>query len=48
MSKNRKGPKQQDQPNLPLSPEQPYGEPLSGSHQEKKQKPFSPKEKRLT
>lgn len=35
MSKNRKGPKQQDQPNLPLSPEQPYGEPLSGSHKVK-------------
>lgn len=26
-----KGPKQQKQPNLPKSPDQPYGEPLSGS-----------------
>lgn len=36
MSKNRKGPKQQDKPNLPKSPEQPYGEPLSGSQKERK------------
>lgn len=35
MSKNPKGPKQQEQPNLPLSPKQPYGEPLSGSHKVK-------------
>jgi small acid-soluble spore protein P (minor) len=35
MSKNRKGPKQQDHPDLPQSPEQPYGEPLSGSHKVK-------------
>lgn len=26
-----KGPKQQERPNLPRSPKQPYGEPLSGS-----------------
>ncbi|WP_100011238.1 small acid-soluble spore protein P [Lentibacillus sediminis] len=26
-----KGPKQQERPNLPKSPQQPYGEPLSGS-----------------
>jgi small acid-soluble spore protein P (minor) len=26
-----KGPKQQEHPNLPESPNQPYGEPLSGS-----------------
>lgn len=26
-----KGPKQQEKPNLPQSPKQPYGEPLSGS-----------------
>ncbi|UJL47340.1 small acid-soluble spore protein P [Virgibacillus sp. NKC19-16] len=30
-----KGPKQQEKPNLPKSPEQPYGEPLSGSHKVK-------------
>ncbi|WP_163528086.1 small acid-soluble spore protein P [Halobacillus ihumii] len=30
-----KGPKQQKQPNLPKSPDQPYGEPLSGSHKVK-------------
>ncbi|MBP2257883.1 small acid-soluble spore protein P [Virgibacillus alimentarius] len=26
-----KGPKQQEHPNLPRSPQQPYGEPLDGS-----------------
>jgi len=26
-----KGPKQQERPNLPQSPKQPYGEPLDGS-----------------
>jgi len=26
-----KGPKQQEHPNLPQSPQQPYGEPLDGS-----------------
>ncbi|MDQ0298942.1 small acid-soluble spore protein P (minor) [Salibacterium salarium] len=36
-SKNRKGPKQQQEPNLPQSPKQPYGEPMSGSHKEKNQ-----------
>ncbi|SER23551.1 small acid-soluble spore protein P (minor) [Gracilibacillus ureilyticus] len=35
MSKNRKGPKQQEQPDLPESPQQPYGEPLAGSHKVK-------------
>lgn len=35
MTKNRKGPKQQTEPNLPKSPKQPYGEPLSGSHKDK-------------
>ncbi|ASN06667.1 small acid-soluble spore protein P [Virgibacillus necropolis] len=35
MSKNPKGPKQQEEPNLPKSPKQPYGEPLSGSHKVK-------------
>lgn len=35
MSKNPKGPKQQEQPNLPLGPEQAYGEKLSGSHKVK-------------
>ncbi len=35
MSKNRKGPKQQKQPNLPKSEKQPYGEPLAGSHKVK-------------
>lgn len=38
MTKNRKGPKQNTKPDLPKSPKQPYGEPLSGSHQEKKSK----------
>lgn len=31
MSSRRKGPKQQDRVQLPNSPQQPYGEPLSGS-----------------
>lgn len=31
-----KGPKQQKKPDLPQSPKQPYGEPLSGSKKEKK------------
>ena len=35
MSKNRKGPKQQEQPNLPKSVKQPYGEPMAGSHKVK-------------
>lgn len=35
MTKNRKGPKQQTEPNLPKSPKQPYGVPLSGSHKDK-------------
>ena len=35
MDKNYKGPKQQDKPDLPKSPKQPYGEPLSGSKKEK-------------
>ncbi len=30
-----KGPKQQEKPDLPKSPKQPYGEPLSGSHKDK-------------
>lgn len=30
-----KGPKQQEKPNLPKSPKQPYGEPLSGSKKDK-------------
>ncbi|WP_430787987.1 small acid-soluble spore protein P [Virgibacillus flavescens] len=35
MSGKPKGPKQKDEPNLPKSPNQPYGEPLSGSHKVK-------------
>ncbi|WP_181349064.1 small acid-soluble spore protein P [Thalassobacillus sp. CUG 92003] len=35
MSGKPKGPKQQKRPNLPESPTQPYGEPLSGSHKVK-------------
>lgn len=35
MAGKPKGPKQQEKPNLPKSPVQPYGEPLSGSHKEK-------------
>lgn len=31
MAPNPKGPKQQEKPNLPKSPKQPYGEPLKGS-----------------
>ncbi|MFD1849849.1 small acid-soluble spore protein P [Oceanobacillus bengalensis] len=31
MSGKPKGPKQQERPRLPKSPEQPYGEPLAGS-----------------
>lgn len=30
-----KGPKQQKKPDLPKSPKQPYGEPLSGSKKDK-------------
>jgi len=36
MSPRPKGPKQQKHPNLPKSPKQPYGEPLSGSKKERK------------
>ncbi|HLR09344.1 MAG TPA: small acid-soluble spore protein P [Bacillota bacterium] len=39
-----KGPKQTQQPNLPKSPDQPYGEPLDGSHKVK-QKNHSRKKK---
>ncbi|MUK88914.1 small acid-soluble spore protein P [Ornithinibacillus sp. L9] len=46
MAGKPKGPKQQKQPDLPLGPEQPYGEPLSGSkkvknrnHSRQKQNP---------
>jgi len=35
MSPRPKGPKQQEKPNIPQSPKQPYGEPLSGSHKDK-------------
>lgn len=35
MSGKPKGLKQQKNPKLPQSPEQPYGEPLSGSHKVK-------------
>lgn len=35
MSKNPKGPIQKEKPDLPKSPKQPYGEPLSGSHKDK-------------
>lgn len=35
MAGKPKGPKQQKKPDLPKSPKQPYGEPLSGSHQHK-------------
>lgn len=38
MSKNPKGPVQKEEPNLPKSPKQPYGEPLSGSHKDKMRK----------
>ncbi|UOQ85791.1 small acid-soluble spore protein P [Gracilibacillus salinarum] len=38
MAKNRKGPKQSEQPDLPKSPTQPYGEPMAGSHKVKNQK----------
>ena len=31
----RMGPKQQEQPNLPLGPKQAYGEPAQGSHKVK-------------
>ncbi|WP_090866431.1 small acid-soluble spore protein P [Oceanobacillus limi] len=46
MAGKPKGPKQQKQPDLPLGPEQPYGEPTSGSkkvknrnHSRQKQNP---------
>lgn len=35
MAGKPKGPKQQKHVNLPQSPKQPYGEPLSGSHKDK-------------
>ncbi|MEW9675713.1 small acid-soluble spore protein P [Lentibacillus sp. L22] len=35
MGGKRMGPKQQEAPNLPKSPKQPYGEPLDGSHKVK-------------
>ncbi|KGX83834.1 MULTISPECIES: small acid-soluble spore protein P [Pontibacillus] len=35
MSGKPKGPKQQERPNLPKSPQQGYGEKLSGSHKVK-------------
>ncbi|WP_042224341.1 small acid-soluble spore protein P [Oceanobacillus manasiensis] len=35
MGEKPKGPKQQEKPKLPQSPQQPYGEPLSGSKQVK-------------
>lgn len=35
VAKNPKGPVQQDKPNLPKSPKQPHGEPLSGNHEHK-------------
>lgn len=35
MSKNPKGPVQQDKPKIPTGPKQPYGQPISGSHQDK-------------
>ncbi|MBU5468461.1 small acid-soluble spore protein P [Virgibacillus sp. MSJ-26] len=35
MGDRPKGPKQQERPNLPKSPKQPYGEPLSGSKKDK-------------
>lgn len=35
MSGKPKGPKQKKDPELPQSPEQAYGEPLSGSHKVK-------------
>jgi len=38
MAGKPKGPKQQEKPNLPQSPKQPYGEPLSGSHKDKMSK----------
>lgn len=38
MSPRPKGPKQQKKPDLPESPKQPYGEPLSGSHKDKMKK----------
>lgn len=37
MAGKPKGPKQQDKPDLPKSPKQPYGEPLQGSHKVKQQ-----------
>lgn len=37
MSGKPKGPKQQDRVSLPKSPQQPYGEKMSGSHKEKNQ-----------
>ncbi|MCP3028215.1 small acid-soluble spore protein P [Halobacillus sp. A5] len=35
MTNRRKGPKQKDQPDLPQSPQQEYGEKLKGSHKVK-------------
>lgn len=38
MAGKPKGPKQTKKPDLPQSPKQPYGEPLSGSHKDKMSK----------
>ncbi|MCP3031330.1 small acid-soluble spore protein P [Halobacillus sp. A1] len=35
MSVRPKGPKQQEDPNLPKSPSQPYGDPMKGNHKSK-------------
>lgn len=40
-----KGPKQQEKPNLPKSPKQPYGEPLDGSHKVKQRNHSQQKQK---
>jgi len=38
MAGKPKGPKQKAKPDLPKSPQQPYGEPIKGSHKEKMSK----------
>ncbi|TFB14660.1 small acid-soluble spore protein P [Filobacillus milosensis] len=45
MSGKPKGPKQQEEPNLPKSPKQTYGKPMQGSHKVKQRNHSRQKQK---
>ncbi|NIK11522.1 small acid-soluble spore protein P [Alkalibacillus almallahensis] len=45
MSGKPKGPKQQEKPDLPKSPKQPYGKPMQGSHKVKQKNHTRQKQK---